>query len=63
MNENEIKPYETEETVRRLKCLRCDHTWTPRKMAESKPVSCPNCHSGYWARPRTRPKKPKVEKE
>lgn len=40
MNENEIKSYETDEVVRRLKCLRCEHVWTPRKSGE-KPLSCP----------------------
>jgi hypothetical protein len=53
---NDLKPYETDETVRRLRCLRCDHTWTPRKSGD-RPLSCPACHSAYWSRPRTRPQK------
>jgi hypothetical protein len=57
---NEIKPYETDETVRRLKCLRCEWTWTPRKAGE-RPLTCPHCHSSYWFRPRIRPVKPKAE--
>ncbi|HLX54170.1 MAG TPA: hypothetical protein VKR58_09520 [Aquella sp.] len=59
---NDLKPYETDETVRRLKCLRCEHMWTPRKLAEPKPLTCPACHSSYWFRPRIRPQKPKVDK-
>ena len=32
-----------------LKCLRCKHTWIPRK-----PVTmvCPKCHSAYWNTPK-----------
>lgn len=35
-----------------LKCLRCGHTWTPRK-----PVSmvCPKCKTPYWNTPRQKP--------
>lgn len=36
--------------IERLNCLRCGHEWWPR--SESKPVSCPKCHSPYWHMPR-----------
>lgn len=39
----------TEISVPRLKCLRCEHTWTPRK---SKITICPKCKSPYWNKPR-----------
>ncbi len=29
-----------------LKCLRCGHSWIPRK--EANPDVCPKCHSPYW---------------
>lgn len=29
-----------------FKCLRCDHTWFPRK--SGKPRVCPCCHSAWW---------------
>jgi hypothetical protein len=57
-NDKELKPYETDETVRRLKCLRCGHSWTPRKPGE-RPLTCAACHSSYWFRPRLRPVKEK----
>ena len=31
-------------------CSRCGHQWVPR--GESKPLTCPSCHSPYWDRPR-----------
>jgi DNA-directed RNA polymerase subunit RPC12/RpoP len=31
-------------------CLRCLHTWLPRR--EGRPVQCPACHSPYWDKPR-----------
>lgn len=31
-----------------LLCLRCGHTWYPRKPA--KPFTCPKCTSPYWDR-------------
>lgn len=27
-------------------CLRCSHTWTPRKA--ERPAACPRCHSPLW---------------
>ena len=33
-------------------CLRCDHLWPKRE--ETPPVKCPQCHSPYWNRERTR---------
>jgi hypothetical protein len=57
--ENEKKEYITEVTVNMLRCLRCNHTWLPRKLGD-RPLTCPDCHSSYWFRPRTREQKPKV---
>ena len=37
-------------TLSGYECLRCGHTWVPRK--EDKPRQCPNCHSPYWDIPR-----------
>jgi predicted Zn-ribbon and HTH transcriptional regulator len=37
------------------RCERCSHEWVPRTMAV-KPVTCPDCKSPYWDKPR-RPKK------
>jgi len=37
-------------TVKAYRCLRCLHTWLPRR--STRPVSCPACHSPYWDRPR-----------
>lgn len=38
------------------KCLRCGHTWIPRK--PERPVRCPKrgCMSPYWDRERAKPK-------
>jgi len=33
-----------------LACLRCQHTWIPRK--PEKPMVCPDCKSPYWDIPR-----------
>ena len=40
----------------KLKCVRCDYEWIPRK--EEIPKLCPNkkCRSAYWD-------KPKIKKE
>ena len=35
-----------------LTCLRCTHTWIPRKPVE--PKFCPKCRSPYWNKPRTK---------
>lgn len=36
-----------------LKCLRCLHTWTPKKSpANGPPHVCPRCHSPYYNTPR-----------
>jgi predicted RNA-binding Zn-ribbon protein involved in translation (DUF1610 family) len=32
-----------------LKCLRCGHEWTPRKVG--RPAQCPNCKQTQWDRP------------
>ena len=45
----------TELSVTHATCLRCGHSWYPRIHTES-PRVCPNCHSQYWDRPRTRRK-------
>ena len=35
-----------------FRCLRCQHTWIPRKYDESGIVRvCPKCKSHYWDRP------------
>ena len=33
-----------------LKCLRCGHTWYPKKPVE--PKVCPKCKSPYWNKPK-----------
>lgn len=33
-----------------LRCLRCGHTWIPRKPAP--PKNCPRCISPYWNKPK-----------
>lgn len=38
--------------MKKATCLRCSHTWYPRKPQRS-PV-CPGCHSPYWDRPKTK---------
>jgi rubrerythrin len=37
-------------TVQAYKCLRCGHTWIPRK--KERPRVCPKCHSPYWDKPK-----------
>ena len=34
-----------------LNCLRCNHTWAPRK-PNNIPKVCPKCKSPYWNKPR-----------
>lgn len=45
--------------VNAFRCDRCGHVWLPRDLGDKidrlddfLPVYCPNCHSGYWNRPR-----------
>jgi hypothetical protein len=38
------------ETISDCECQRCGHKWVPRKRAT--PVTCPNCRSPYWAKPK-----------
>jgi len=33
-----------------LRCLRCGHSWIPRKV--DMPRTCPGCRSAYWDKPR-----------
>jgi DNA-directed RNA polymerase subunit RPC12/RpoP len=60
--DNTIKDYETEVTVKGLKCIRCSHEWIPRKVGE-RPLTCPHCHSAYWYRQPIRAKKTPVVPE
>ena len=41
----------------RLRCLRCAHSWIPRK--ETVPKACPKCHSPYYDRLRGQKRGPK----
>lgn len=41
---DETKEYETEVVVNGLRCIRCGHSWIPRKAGE-RPLTCPKCHS------------------
>ena len=51
-----------EGTIEKKKCIRCGHTWFPRK--EQMPVICPKCFSPYWNRERERPRRTEInEKE
>ena len=34
-------------TLRKLKCERCNHNWTPRQIEVR---ICPKCKSPYWDR-------------
>ena len=44
-----------------LECLRCEHTWTPRKQDVR---TCPSCKSPYWDTPKEVKTNPdKLEKE
>ncbi len=38
--------------MKKLKCLRCQHTWYPR--SPKKPTLCPSCKSKYWNIERTK---------
>lgn len=35
--------------IPRLHCLRCHHTWVPRR--EYEPMSCPHCCQRAWNKP------------
>ncbi len=35
----------------KLKCLRCNHEWIPRKL-DGDVRKCPACQSAYWDTPR-----------
>lgn len=48
-----VKMMEEEIIVRKLTCERCLYAWIPRK--EELPVTCPQCGSPYWNRPRKLP--------
>jgi len=37
-------------TLDTYECVRCSHTWHPRK--EERPRICPNCISAYWDVPK-----------
>lgn len=39
-------------TLTELSCLRCGHTWFPRR--PEPPKVCPNCVSPYWDREKVR---------
>ncbi len=40
------------------RCIRCDHTWVPRKAA--RPKVCPKCKSAYWDTPYQTKRDPKA---
>jgi len=46
---------EVELKIKGYKCERCSHEWQPRK--KEYPVTCPNCKSPYWDKPRRENKK------
>lgn len=37
-------------TLSTLTCLKCGHTWVPRK--PELPLTCPKCRQAGWNRPR-----------
>lgn len=39
-----------EETANMHRCIRCGHTWWPRK--NTLPNTCPRCKSPYWNKER-----------
>jgi len=41
------------EFIRRFRCTRCGHKWTPREWKRL-PAVCPKCKSGYWCKERQR---------
>lgn len=50
--------------TRQFVCLRCGHSWWPRRFGANgvslHPGNCPRCKSPYWNRPRIH-RKPKEE--
>src|SRR3989304_1632186 len=48
----EINKNDTEIELPVLTCLRCGHTWHPRR--PKLPAHCANCCSPYWNKPRQR---------
>lgn len=44
-----------EETIARIKCLRCGHEWYPR--STKLPVTCSKCRSPFWNIPKVRKSK------
>lgn len=40
--------------IKGWECSRCGHKWIPKEgfSESSKPISCPNCKSPYWNKPR-----------
>lgn len=43
-------PYQVRPLFPQHECKRCGHRWVPR--TEEQPLTCPNCRSPYWDRPR-----------
>ena len=43
-----------------LRCLRCDHRWTPRKRDVRR---CPACFSPYWDQPRGKQQEEEAERK
>ena len=48
----EISRNSTEIELLVLTCLRCGHSWYPRR--PKLPAHCPSCCSPYWNKPRQR---------
>lgn len=43
-------------------CLRCGHSWNQNaRTKDGRPKQCPECHSPYWHRKKTKFKKSLVE--
>ncbi len=42
--------------LKKVKCLRCGHKWTPR--VEGRPKACPACKSYRWNKPPQPPGRP-----
>lgn len=40
----------SEVMLKGFKCLRCKHTWVPRR--SDRPRVCPRCKSPYWDKPK-----------
>jgi len=51
-------------TIKKQKCLRCDHKWYPKPGKDGKvkkPKVCPKCKSVYWDTPKTQFKNGELE--